>query len=239
MKKLFWNFAFFCLILSLNSITSLTNKSKKKEPQQQQPKTLEQKEYAKIGERRIWKALDTYIYLSTKFPLQYFLLILSTEENKFPFDLPAIEGKLNVYKFNLHTYSKLHYIQVYLIHEGEIYEEKKFKVDSDEFEEYEKYILNKYKLQQQAKKHTLNFKSFLSTRAVKDEEKDDDTKSENKHKRLIRFIWAIFLVIIFSLALFFLVKYSIDWATSGKNEINKMKEQKFREVTEIIFNKDF
>ena len=47
------------------------------------------------------------------------------------------------------------------------------------------------------------------------------------------------MVLIFSLAVFFFVKFSIDWATASKTELNKLKDQKLREITDALITKEF
>ena len=47
------------------------------------------------------------------------------------------------------------------------------------------------------------------------------------------------MVLVFSISIFLFVKYSIDWATASKTELNKMKDQKLREITDILLSKEF
>ena len=63
--------------------------------------------------------------------------------------------------------------------------------------------------------------------------------AEKKENRLTRFIWSFLMVLVFSISIFFFVKYSIDWATASKTELNKMKDQKLREITDILLSKEF
>ena len=58
----------------------------------------------------------------------------------------------------------------------------------------------------------------------------------NKKNRLSRFIWALIFVIIFTVGLFFIVKNSVDWANMSRGELNKMKDQRMREITELLNN---
>ena len=61
-------------------------------------------------------------------------------------------------------------------------------------------------------------------------------QEENKKNRLSRFIWALIFVIIFTVGLFFIVKNSVDWANMSRGELNKMKDQRMREITELLNN---
>lgn len=56
---------------------------------------------------------------------------------------------------------------------------------------------------------------------------------ESDH-RISRLLWSLVIVLIVSLSIFFLVKYSIDWATSSKTEINKQKDQRLRDIAEFL-----
>ena len=60
---------------------------------------------------------------------------------------------------------------------------------------------------------------------------------EQSTNRLGRFIWAIVIVIILSLACFFFVKYSVDWANSSQTELNKMKMTQLDQITKEVKNK--
>lgn len=72
---------------------------------------------------------------------------------------------------------------------------------------------------------------------------DNTTKISNKidrptnDQRISRLLWSLLIVLIVSIAIFFLVKYSIDWATSSKTEINKQKEQRLRDIAEFLTTK--
>ena len=61
-------------------------------------------------------------------------------------------------------------------------------------------------------------------------------QQDNKKNRLSRFIWALIFVIIFTVGLFFIVKNSVDWANMSRGELNKMKDQRMREITELLNN---
>ena len=63
-------------------------------------------------------------------------------------------------------------------------------------------------------------------------------KKNSKTNRLLRFILSFLLVLIFVIAVFILVKNSVDWATSGRGEINKFYEQKKKQILEMI-NQEF
>ena len=58
--------------------------------------------------------------------------------------------------------------------------------------------------------------------------------AEQTTNRLIQFLWALLLVFLFSLFCFFFVKYSVDWATTSKTELNRQNDMKLREITEQI-----
>lgn len=264
MNNLFFNLTFFFLLLSNYSITSISTNIRRKKPQNQLTKLTQDAKMQKINNFKaytpdeIMRIVNNYLRLSKMIPLQYFLVMV-TAEDEFPIDFEPIQKYLNVYKYHVNTLTGQKYLELILIQNGQFIESKKMEISSDEIEEYSKYLIEKYKFkkasnEKQSDANKLNspnenlYKSFLSKNSSKKQnqkqEKEEPNlkqteKKENKYKRLYRFLWAFLLVIIFSIALFFLVKYSIDWATSGKNEINKQKEQKFREVTEVIFNKDF
>ena len=72
-------------------------------------------------------------------------------------------------------------------------------------------------------------KNFLSNKFKK-------IKIEKKINRLSRFLWSLLLVIIVTIIVFFFIKSSIDWATSSRQELNKLKDQRMRDVTEILNN---
>jgi predicted PurR-regulated permease PerM len=72
-------------------------------------------------------------------------------------------------------------------------------------------------------------KNFLSNKFKK-------LKIEKKINRLSRFLWSLLLVIIVTVIVFFFIKSSIDWATSSRQELNKLKDQRMRDVTEILNN---
>jgi len=72
-------------------------------------------------------------------------------------------------------------------------------------------------------------KNFLSNKFKK-------LKIEKKINRLSRFLWSLLLVIIVTVVVFFFIKSSIDWATSSRQELNKLKDQRMRDVTEILNN---
>ena len=76
----------------------------------------------------------------------------------------------------------------------------------------------------------------------KDAEKNNSLKEFDKKdvpkNRLLRFLWSFLLVILFVIAVFLIVKNSVDWATSGRGEINKFNEQKMKKVLEAL-NKEF
>ena len=83
-------------------------------------------------------------------------------------------------------------------------------------------LLESKKNKKNIKKEKTSFFSFL--------------EEENKKNRLSRFIWAFILVIIFTVGLFFIVKNSVDWANMSRGELNKMKDQRMREITELLNN---
>ncbi len=61
-------------------------------------------------------------------------------------------------------------------------------------------------------------------------------QAEKQKNRLTRFIWALLFVILFTVGLFFIVKSSVDWATRSKGELNKLKDQRMREITDLLNN---
>ena len=61
--------------------------------------------------------------------------------------------------------------------------------------------------------------------------------AEQTTNRFMRFVWASLIVLITSIACFLLVKGSIDWATSSKTELNKLKANQLEEVTKEINTK--
>ena len=83
-------------------------------------------------------------------------------------------------------------------------------------------LLESKKNKKNIKKEKTSFFSFL--------------EEENKKNRLSRFIWAFIFVIIFTVGLFFIVKNSVDWANMSRGELNKMKDQRMREITELLNN---
>lgn len=254
MNKYTFNFTFFCLLLYFNSISTLTTNNKIKPVSTNQPQQftnlkkqvaqinnkLNINQYEQISINRVDNVVDSFSFLSKKYPLQYFLIIFSTDNHNFPFNLKPIKAKLNVYKYYLlpdtnENYDNNQFTEIYLIQDGQIKEKSKKSFGSGKFGEYSNYLIQTYNLDQEEVKPILPFKSFLST-GEDIEEKDEVKPKGEKNKRLIRFLFSLVLVVIFIIGLFFLVKYSIDWATSGKNEINKLREQKLREVTEKYFN---
>lgn len=58
--------------------------------------------------------------------------------------------------------------------------------------------------------------------------------SEQASNRVSRFLLAFFIVLISSLLSFLLVKYSIDWATKSRSELNSINDRENREVLEEI-----
>ena len=151
-------------------------------------------------------------------------------------------------------------VQVVVIKNGVVLENKKFPQITDE---YISYVLDRFDLndkiqllldqadqtlhafdvnnnKQQQKKASFIQKTHKreTTKAIVNEHIEEE-KGNRKENRLTRFIIALFLMIIFSLAIFFIVKYSIDWATSSRRELNQLKEKKLREVTDLLLNKEF
>lgn len=154
-------------------------------------------------------------------------------------------------------------VQVVVVKNGVVLENKKLPQITDE---YISYILDRFELndkiqllldqahqtlhafgatnnnnqQQQQNKASFIQKSHKrqTTKAIVNEHIEDE-RGNRKENRLTRFIIALFLMIIFSLAIFFIVKYSIDWATSSRRELNQLKEKKLREVTDLLLNKEF
>ncbi|MCQ2818848.1 MAG: hypothetical protein MJ252_16405 [archaeon] len=266
------NFIFISLLLTIPSITSLsTNASKLKlknmDSESSMPPVLNQnseekeKKYETVNEDELSKLISYYADLSKKYPEQFFMIILSSVEDIFPFDIQGLKKLVNVYKYNIKTKPDQHFSQIYLIRKGSLLENQKLNYETDQTQLYIQYLLGKYPLIDMKKitkepTKEINKKVLLSTststeqngfeengiKEVKEPKEVPEPKQPTQGKstkRLIRFIWAILLVLLFSLSLFFLVKYSIDWATNGKTEINKTREEKLKEVTEVIFSKDF
>ena len=154
-------------------------------------------------------------------------------------------------------------VQVVVIKNGVVLENKKFPHITDE---YITYILDRFDLNDKIQSlleqadqtlHAFDVNvdnnknkeqkkaSFIQTTNKRETTKAivnehiEEAKGNRKENRLTRFIIALFLMIIFSLAIFFIVKYSIDWATSSRRELNQLKEKKLREVTDLLLNKEF
>lgn len=151
------------------------------------------------------------------------------------------------------------FVHIIIINAGTIIEDKKVKAVNDEFFSF---ILNKYniknKLQAAISKANEILTSVIEAKNDTDQESIQNVsliekkkklfvqkkqivlaeKKENNN-RLTRFIWALLMVLIFSIAVFFFVKYSIDWATASKTELNKLKDQKLREITDALITKEF
>lgn len=269
MKKSIWNILFLSILILLNTFCSVqstknhirgmslqSNKSEDPEIKQKvvsNNKSIPSKKYIKIKEKGMDGVLKSFYNISKKYPNQYFMIIFSTEDGQFPIDFLSKKTKFNVYRYNVKSDS--HFNHIYVIKNGKPEEDKKIDINSKENKNYSDFLQKKYQLRRAEMQddnsssedgsEKLKMKRTISLLGLKDSneeqsnEVDEKGEKKGKDKRLIRFIWAIFLVLIFSISLFFLVKSSIDWATNGKNEINKAKEQKLREVTEVIFNKDF
>jgi hypothetical protein len=60
---------------------------------------------------------------------------------------------------------------------------------------------------------------------------------EESRNRLVRLVWSIVIVLAISALCFVFVKNSIDWAQNSKQELNKMKENHFRSITDDINKK--
>jgi hypothetical protein len=60
---------------------------------------------------------------------------------------------------------------------------------------------------------------------------------EESRNRLVRLVWSIVLVLVISALCFVFVKTSIDWAQNSKQELNKMRENHFRAITDDINKK--
>ena len=88
---------------------------------------------------------------------------------------------------------------------------------------------NKLNSNKNNKSVLIETKNFLSNKFKK-------IKIEKKINRLSRFLWSLLLVIIVTIIVFFFIKSSIDWATSSRQELNKLKDQRMRDVTEILNN---
>ena len=58
----------------------------------------------------------------------------------------------------------------------------------------------------------------------------------NKTKTM-RLFWSMLIVVLSSLICFLLVKYSIDWATISKSELNKLRDAQFRAISDEIHEK--
>lgn len=151
------------------------------------------------------------------------------------------------------------FVHIIIINAGTIIEDKKVKAVNDEFFSF---ILNKYniknKIQAAISKANETLTSVIEAKNDTDPESIQNVsliekkknlfvqkkqivlaeKKENNN-RLTRFIWALLMVLIFSIAVFFFVKYSIDWATASKTELNKLKDQKLREITDALITKEF
>jgi predicted PurR-regulated permease PerM len=85
------------------------------------------------------------------------------------------------------------------------------------------------------KKDKSNYTIFIQTKYYLSN-KIKKLKIEKKINRLSRFLWSLLLVIIVTIIVFFFIKSSIDWATSSRQELNKLKDQRMRDVTEILNN---
>jgi len=85
------------------------------------------------------------------------------------------------------------------------------------------------------KKNKSNYTIFIQTKNYLSN-KIKKLKIEKKINRLSRFLWSLLLVIIVTIIVFFFIKSSIDWATSSRQELNKLKDQRMRDVTEILNN---
>ena len=85
------------------------------------------------------------------------------------------------------------------------------------------------------KKDKSNYTIFIQTKNYLSN-KIKKLKIEKKINRLSRFLWSLLLVIIVTIIVFFFIKSSIDWATSSRQELNKLKDQRMRDVTEILNN---
>ena len=85
------------------------------------------------------------------------------------------------------------------------------------------------------KKDKSNYTIFIQTKNYSSNE-IKKLKIEKKINRLSRFLWSLLLVIIVTIIVFFFIKSSIDWATSSRQELNKLKDQRMRDVTEILNN---
>jgi hypothetical protein len=60
---------------------------------------------------------------------------------------------------------------------------------------------------------------------------------EESGNRLVRLVWSIVLVLAISALCFIFVKTSIDWAQNSKQELNRIKENHFRAITDDINRK--
>ena len=85
------------------------------------------------------------------------------------------------------------------------------------------------------KKDKSNYTIFIQTKNYLSN-KIKKLKIEKTINRLSRFLWSLLLVIIVTIIVFFFIKSSIDWATSSRQELNKLKDQRMRDVTEILNN---
>lgn len=187
--------------------------------------------------------------------------------NKFENEEPEVFPKLFDLKFycNKIDNDKSSSVHLIIINNGQIIEDKKFRTVTDE---YINYIFKKLNLKEEIAKEIEKYKktqspspkvrekntnsnvSFIEKKKGKKKNRfvqiSSKTKkfyayifAEKKENRLTRFIWSFLMVLIFSISIFFFVKYSIDWATASKTELNKMKDLKLREITDIILTKEF
>lgn len=150
------------------------------------------------------------------------------------------------------TENKPEISEIIVIKDGVISENKKINKFNEELITFlfDKYDLNKdiqriiEKANSTASEFSKNVteveidENILLQKAQKAKSRRAQHSEGNKSNRLTRFVWAFLLMIIVSIAIFFLVKYSIDWATSSRNELNKLKDQKLKEVTDFLLTKE-
>lgn len=271
---LFSNLCFLILLIQFGSISLMKTSYSKFPVFVQKNKKESRCDGYYSSTERVRSLISATTNLSLNNTSKYYFLIftnsfssLKNVNNKFENEAFDVFSKLFDFKFYCSKIEndKSTTVHVLIINNGQIIEDKRLSIITDE---YINYIFQKFNLKEEIAKEIEKFKQALS--AVMPQQETDSSNvsfiekkkkekkknrfvqisskskkfysyifAEKKENRLTRFIWSFLMVLVFSISIFFFVKYSIDWATASKTELNKMKDQKLREITDILLSKEF
>ena len=261
------NICFLILLIQLSSISSLKTQSAKSSSFLQKQSTSFETTAEFNSTKKLRTIVASTIDESQEHKETFYFIVIAKSLEAFkkinkkfkPTLFDVFNNIIDIKYIHDKTEGQNAFVHIMIIKDGTVIEDKKVKVVNDEFFSF---ILNKYNIKTKIEAAITKANETLAS--VIEEKNDTDPEDvqnvsliEKKRKlfvqkkqtvlaekkdnnnRLTRFIWASLMVLIFSIAVFFFVKYSIDWATASKTELNKLKDQKLREITDALITKEF